>query len=662
MKTILSLFLCVFLSFGLVGCVSIENVSEETALTAANMDAQTRNLQKTAKVWGFAKYHHMAFLTGERCWDTELLALIPLVRFANEEDVNDILYDWFTGLGDPGWDGLDSMFIQLRIDDPMITPFFAPIPMPLTSLFLLDEITNKIMNEIDWLDLIRYCSINSYFIVRTSKTKWPDLQTMTEGLGFFYPITVMDMVDINFRQIADMSWINESYLGVSLYAALSQFLELPVIERTNAPVCFNNGGNPFTNQNPHEKMDFGDYRYRLLGLFRLWNTMKYYFPYLDILDDCWNDLILEHIPKMLEETDRLSYELTLAALASRLHDGHIVFINGFESWRMFDDKFGAATAPVRLTEAEGHLVVADRVARGRLNYEQQLMPGDVILRVNGVDINEIIAKMLRFVPFPNDEKALFYLARFHTILRQKSTTVQMELDVLRDGVELKVYENTIEFIFPPAPPMPQRAHELLENSIGLINPSALPGLGIRSIMEYFADTDGLIIDLRQRPGPGSSSSVFELAEYLVEKYQLFAIMSFPSQFAPGVFADLFRPYSGGVSGHFGNVFLYENPVVILMDGGTISYPETVIMSLRNGANVTVMGSSSTGANGNIAHLPLPGGLTMRFSSIGVYTAEGGQTQRIGLSPDIYVHRTIAGIREGRDELMEAAIEFIFGQR
>ena len=36
----------------------------------------------------------------------------------------------------------------------------------------------------------------------------------------------------------------------------------------------------------------------------------------------------------------------------------------------------------------------------------------------------------------------------------------------------------------------------------------------------------------------------------------------------------------------------------------------------------------------------------------------GQTQRVGLAPDIEVHPTIEGIKEGRDELMEAAIAYI----
>ena len=86
------------------------NTVDETA-------RQARNLAKLCKVWGFTKYTHMTFLTGERCWDDELLNLITIIRFANEEDVNDILYEWFKSLGNDGYDlGSDVDLDQLRAD------------------------------------------------------------------------------------------------------------------------------------------------------------------------------------------------------------------------------------------------------------------------------------------------------------------------------------------------------------------------------------------------------------------------------------------------------------------------------------------------------------------------------------------------------------------
>ena len=47
-----------------------------------------------------------------------------------------------------------------------------------------------------------------------------------------------------------------------------------------------------------------------------------------------------------------------------------------------------------------------------------------------------------------------------------------------------------------------------------------------------------------------------------------------------------------------------------------------------------------------------------ISSIGIYYPDGGETQRIGIVPDIEVKPTIDGIRNGKDELLEKAIELI----
>ena len=82
------------------------------------------------------------------------------------------------------------------------------------------------------------------------------------------------------------------------------------------------------------------------------------------------------------------------------------------------------------------------------------------------------------------------------------------------------------------------------------------------------------------------------------------------------------------------------------------------MILRGGENVTVIGSNSHGTDGNVVFLPLPNKNVIRFTGLGVYTPEMGQTQRIGLIPDIEVYPTIEGIKEGKDELKEAAVTYI----
>lgn len=47
-----------------------------------------------------------------------------------------------------------------------------------------------------------------------------------------------------------------------------------------------------------------------------------------------------------------------------------------------------------------------------------------------------------------------------------------------------------------------------------------------------------------------------------------------------------------------------------------------------------------------------------YFGCGIYIPEMGETQYIGLLPDIEVYPTVEGIKEGCNELMEAAIEYL----
>jgi len=286
--------------------------------------------------------------------------------------------------------------------------------------------------------------------------------------------------------------------------------------------------------------------------------------------------------------------------------------------------------------------------------------------------------MLNFLSYPNNEKALEYLLKRHFVLRQKANAGLMSICVLRDGYEFclefkPVPEGGVRYKLNPL--LPAKSFEILQNNIGLVNPSAIMTADeVHNIMTILSDTNGLIIDMRQYP---SSAILFPFSEYLLDQKYPHAFASIPFKCIPGVFFDAlpiresgpgstveFLPvindmipnsYSEDFSAYF-----YNKKIAVLVNGNTMSYGETMVMSLRNGLNVTIIGSNTIGANGSLAYLPLPGGMVMGFSSQAIFSPNGGQTQRIGIQPDIIVKRTVEGVRDGRDELLEAAINFILG--
>ena len=122
---------------------------------------------------------------------------------------------------------------------------------------------------------------------------------------------------------------------------------------------------------------------------------------------------------------------------------------------------------------------------------------------------------------------------------------------------------------------------------------------------------------------------------------------------PGLF-KFGEPLKVGVE----NSDYYKGKVVILINETTQSSAEYTTMALRVAPKATVIGSTTAGADGNVSAILLPGNIRTMISGIGVYYPDGRETQRVGILPDIVIKPTIAGIRAGRDEVLEKAIEVI----
>src|SRR4030095_1710954 len=106
---------------------------------------------------------------------------------------------------------------------------------------------------------------------------------------------------------------------------------------------------------------------------------------------------------------------------------------------------------------------------------------------------------------------------------------------------------------------------------------------------------------------------------------------------------------------------YSGKVVILVDEISQSQAEYTIMAFRSAPGAMVVGSTTAGADGNASWISLPGGLRSMISGLGIFYPDKRPTQRIGIIADVEVRPTIAGIRAGRDEVLEEALRTILGR-
>ena len=68
--------------------------------------------------------------------------------------------------------------------------------------------------------------------------------------------------------------------------------------------------------------------------------------------------------------------------------------------------------------------------------------------------------------------------------------------------------------------------------------------------------------------------------------------------------------------------------------------------------------ATAGTNGNLHTFSVPGGIKIGWTGMRVVKRDGSQHHGIGIQPTVRVVPTPEGFRDGRDEVLEAALEIV----
>ena len=103
--------------------------------------------------------------------------------------------------------------------------------------------------------------------------------------------------------------------------------------------------------------------------------------------------------------------------------------------------------------------------------------------------------------------------------------------------------------------------------------------------------------------------------------------------------------------------MFDSKCIFLTDASAISAAETYMSWVKNNHLGIIVGDTTAGTNGTITMVQLP---VMNFLYTGQYvvSAEGTYRNKVGIPPDVRITPTLAGIKEGRDEVLEHAIELM----
>lgn len=184
----------------------------------------------------------------------------------------------------------------------------------------------------------------------------------------------------------------------------------------------------------------------------------------------------------------------------------------------------------------------------------------------------------------------------------------------------------------------------------------LPGIddntwAIDDIADEHPNAAGFVIDLRHSHGGAFTFAHHGMGRLIRDDLYVYKTRS-RSGPERGAFDDWFEWWVPAREPH------WSVPLVVLVDGETISASERMLMALREMPNTHVIGVTTTGAQATSVGRQLPNGWYLQLPVQEVIGADGVVYEGIGIPPDVEMLNDPAVLEGGTDEVLEEAMAWI----
>ncbi|WP_437278469.1 S41 family peptidase [Sorangium sp. So ce375] len=398
---------------------------------------------------------------------------------------------------------------------------------------------------------------------------------------------------------------------------------------------------------PYEGMTYPAVEYRLLALFRLWTVIDRFYPYKHLIGD-WSAVLPEFIPRVIAAKDEREWALTLAELAARIADGH-THLSGSA---VLDALLGVAPAPVETRLVEG-LPAVTRLRDAQAARDAGFRVGDVIVAVDREPAQAIMQRRAPYVPASTTAAHAQLLAEgllpgpagsSARVTVKGADGVQREITALRD---FRFYDSSRS--------AEKRPWHLITPQVGYVDLTQLTSKQVPAMFEDLRQIKALIFDMRGYP----HGTAWDIAPRINVKNATVG-----AQFRRAYHLGVTRVEERSQRILFeqrlpqGTGWIYTGRTVTLIDDRAISQAEHSCLFFEAASGTTFIGTPTAGANGDVTNVRLPGGLTLRFTGHDVRHADGRQLQRVGIQPHVVAAPTLAGVRAGKDEVLDRAVEWL----
>jgi len=367
---------------------------------------------------------------------------------------------------------------------------------------------------------------------------------------------------------------------------------------------------------------------RIADMVVAWNVFQHFYPYFDVVSVDWDAVLTEGLRRALVPQSYGSFQRDLEWLVARLEDGHGSVTGPAPA--------PAGRLPASFERIEGQVVVV-AAAQG-----SGLQRGDVVTHLDGVAAESLLEREAE--RFSGSVQWREFRALGEVGRGVPGEPVRVE--IRRQG-EAETAQVTRLRTPPPQDPRPDPITEL-EPGIFYVDLDRVSMETFDARVHELAEADGVVFDLRGYPN-GNHLILPHLSDETLHS----AFWRIPLLVRP----DFQEPvdYQESRWSLAPRAPRIDARTAFITDGRAISYAESVMGIVAHYGLGDIVGGPTAGANGNVNPFTLPGGSRIGWTGMRVENHDRTLLHNRGIPPTHPVERTIAGVRDGRDELLEAAL-------
>ncbi len=392
-------------------------------------------------------------------------------------------------------------------------------------------------------------------------------------------------------------------------------------------------------ESPDRDEPYDEQARRVAGVVIAWNHFQHLYPYFDVIDTDWFQVLEDSLAEAVATADEGAYFETLQRLIARLQDGHGSVTTGYESLYY--------TPPLLPAWVEDHLVVLSTLGQPPGGLQR----GDIILSIDGRPAKEAIAEVEELISGATPQWKRFWAVQ-RVLAGPQGSQVRLEVQTPageRRKVTLsRTAVRTPGLLRTALEPRPETIEEI-EPGIFYIDLGRLTDRAFEEVLPQLVDARGIVFDVRGYPAGFLSMLPHIIDEQVLSPQLHLSRFIYPDHQNPS-FEMVQWPVDPSPPR------LTDN-LVFLTDGRAVSAAETLMGIVEHYRLAEIVGEPTAGTNGVVRSLAIPG-YTFKWTSMKVLKHDGSLHHGVGIQPTVYVPRTIQGVTEGRDEQLERAIEIL----